>query len=53
VTATVVTDATADVASDAPEVLDVVRDTVDDLGLALHALTGRRTSLDELFELPT
>jgi ABC-2 type transport system ATP-binding protein len=47
--ATVVDDATVDVASDDGVTLDAVRDAVDDLGLALHALTGRRTSLDELF----
>jgi hypothetical protein len=30
-------------------VLDLVRDGADDLGLALQAMTSRRTSLDELF----
>ncbi len=49
IAATVVDDATADVGADDPATLDAVRDAVDDLGLALHALTGRRTSLDELF----
>jgi len=44
-----VDDATVDVRSDAPEALDAIRDAVDDLGLALHAMTGRRHSLDELF----
>jgi len=33
-------------------VLDLVRDGADDLGLALHALTTRRGSLDELFVDP-
>lgn len=47
--ARVVDDATVDVADDRPEALDAVRDAVDDLGLALHALSGRRHSLDELF----
>ena len=49
VAVTVVDEATLDIASDDDAVLDAVRDGVDDLGLALHALTGRRTSLDELF----
>jgi ABC-2 type transport system ATP-binding protein len=53
VTSTAVNDATVDVASEDADTLDVVRDAVDDLGLALHALTGRRTSLDELFEMPS
>ena len=48
---TVVDDATLDVRvdGDGGHVLDLVRDGADDLGLALHALTTRRTSLDELF----
>jgi len=48
---TVVDDATLDVRVDGDEgrVLDLVRDGADDLGLALHALTTRRGSLDELF----
>jgi ABC-2 type transport system ATP-binding protein len=49
ITAVAIDDATADVASDVPEALDAIRDTADDLGLALHAMTGRRHSLDELF----
>jgi ABC-2 type transport system ATP-binding protein len=51
VAATVVDDATLDVRVDGDEVrvLDLVRDGADDLGLALYALTSRRTSLDELF----
>ncbi len=51
VAVTVVDDATLDVRVDGDEgdVLDLVRDGADDLGLALHALTTRRTSLDELF----
>ncbi|HEU4355283.1 MAG TPA: ABC transporter ATP-binding protein [Actinomycetota bacterium] len=51
VAVTVVDDATLDVRIDGDEgrVLDLVRDGADDLGLALHALTTRRTSLDELF----
>ncbi|HEX5950085.1 MAG TPA: ABC transporter ATP-binding protein [Actinomycetota bacterium] len=51
VAATVVDDATLDVRVDGDEgrVLDLVRDRADDLGLALYALTTRRTSLDELF----
>jgi ABC-2 type transport system ATP-binding protein len=52
ITAVVVSEATVDVTTDDPAALDVVRDVVDDLGLALHSLTGRRTSLDELFEMP-
>jgi ABC-2 type transport system ATP-binding protein len=42
-------DATVEVGSDTPEVLDLVRDAVDDLGLSLHALGSSRHSLDELF----
>jgi ABC-2 type transport system ATP-binding protein len=51
VDATVVDDATLDVRVDGDDgrVLDLVRDAADDLGLALYALTTRRTSLDELF----
>ncbi len=49
IASTAVDDATVDVGTDQPEVLDAVRDAVDDLGLALHALTSRRHSLDELF----
>jgi ABC-2 type transport system ATP-binding protein len=47
-----VDDVTLDVqveGDDDGRVLDLVRDGVDDLGLALHAMTTRRTSLDELF----
>jgi len=47
--ATVVDDVTVDVASDAAAALDAIRDSVDDLGLALHAMTSRRHSIDELF----
>ncbi len=42
-------DAVLDVVVASDDVLDAVRDAVDDLGLALHALSSRRTSLDELF----
>jgi len=51
VAVTVVDDATLDVRvdGDGGHVLDLVRDGADDLGLALHAMTTRRTSLDELF----
>jgi len=51
VAVTVVDDATLDVRvdGDGDQVLDLVRDGADDLGLALHAMTTRRTSLDELF----
>jgi len=51
VAVTVVDDATLDVRvdGDGGDVLDLVRDGADDLGLALHAMTTRRTSLDELF----
>ncbi len=51
VAVTVVDDATLDVRvdGDGGRVLDLIRDGADDLGLALHALTTRRTSLDELF----
>jgi hypothetical protein len=31
------------------EVLDLVRDVVAELGLPLHALSTRHTSLDEVF----
>lgn len=47
--ATAVDDITVDVSSDAPAALDAIRDSVDDLGLALHAMTSRRRSIDELF----
>jgi ABC-2 type transport system ATP-binding protein len=49
---TLLDDATLDVRveGDDGRVLDLVRDGADDLGLALHAMTTRRTSLDELFE---
>jgi ABC-2 type transport system ATP-binding protein len=40
---------TVEVAADDPATLDAVRDAVDDLGLALYELSGRRHSLDELF----
>ena len=51
VTVTVLDDATLDVPveGEGDEVLDLLRDGADDLGLALHAMTTRRTSLDELF----
>jgi ABC-2 type transport system ATP-binding protein len=51
VTVSVIDDATLDVkvAGDDDAALDLVRDGADDLGLALHAMTTRRTSLDELF----
>jgi ABC-2 type transport system ATP-binding protein len=50
VAATVVDDeTTVDVAADDPVTLDAIRDEIDELGLALHSLSGRRTSLDELF----
>jgi ABC-2 type transport system ATP-binding protein len=51
VTVSVVDDATLDVRidGDGGDVLDAVRDGADDLGLALHAMTTRRTSLEELF----
>ena len=49
IAATALDEATVDVGSDDLATLDAVRDAVDDLGLALHALTGRRHSLDELF----
>ncbi len=50
----VVDDATLDVRidGDGGHVLDLVRDGADELGLALHAMTTRRTSLDELFVEP-
>jgi ABC-2 type transport system ATP-binding protein len=49
---TLIDDATLDVRVDGEDgrALDLVRDGADDLGLALHAMTTRRTSLDELFE---
>jgi ABC-2 type transport system ATP-binding protein len=51
VAVTVVDDSALDVRveGDGGHVLDLIRDGADDLGLALHALTTRRTSLDELF----
>jgi ABC-2 type transport system ATP-binding protein len=51
VAVTVVDDSTLDVRvdGDGGHVRDLVRDGADDLGLALHAMTARRTSLDELF----
>jgi ABC-2 type transport system ATP-binding protein len=49
ITSELVDETTVEVASDDTASLDAVRDAVDDLGLALHALTSRRTSLDELF----
>jgi ABC-2 type transport system ATP-binding protein len=51
VAVTLVNDATLDVRVDGDDgrVFDLVRDGADDLGLALHAMTTRRTSLDELF----
>ena len=58
VTVNVLDDATLDVRVDVDgdgegeRVLDLVRDGADDLGLALHAMTTRRTSLDELFSEP-
>jgi ABC-2 type transport system ATP-binding protein len=42
-------DVMLEVTGDGAAVLDAVRDAVADLGLGLHALTPRRTSLDELF----
>jgi ABC-2 type transport system ATP-binding protein len=45
----VIDEATIDVGDDTPATLDAIRDAVDDLGLSLHALSGRRHSLDELF----
>jgi ABC-2 type transport system ATP-binding protein len=52
VSVTLVDDATLDVRVDGDDggAFDLVRDGADDLGLALHAMTTRRTSLDELFE---
>jgi ABC-2 type transport system ATP-binding protein len=51
VSVTLVDDATLDVRvdGDGGGVRDLIRDGADDLGLALHAMTTRRTSLDELF----
>lgn len=45
-------DTVVDVAVDDPATLELVRDAVDDLGLALYAMSGRRHSLDELFLEP-
>jgi len=49
IAATADDDARLDVGADDQVTRDAVRDAVDDLGLALHTLTGGRTSLDELF----
>jgi ABC-2 type transport system ATP-binding protein len=49
IAATAASASSVDVSVDDQAALDVIRDTVDDLGLALLALTGRRHSLDELF----
>jgi ABC-2 type transport system ATP-binding protein len=49
VTARAATQTSVDVSVDDQATPDTVRDAVDDLGLALLALTGRRHSLDELF----
>jgi ABC-2 type transport system ATP-binding protein len=49
VLATADDDVTLDVAADDDATLDAIRDAVDDLGLELHSLTGRRTTLDDLF----
>jgi ABC-2 type transport system ATP-binding protein len=52
VAVTLIDDATLDVRADGDDdgrALDLVRDGADDLGLALQAMTTRRTSLDELF----
>ena len=49
VTSRAATQTSVDVSVDDQATLDTVRDAVDDLGLALLALTGRRHSLDELF----
>jgi len=52
VTVNLVDDATLDAqveGDDDGRVLDLVRDGADNLGLALQAMTTRRTSLDELF----
>jgi ABC-2 type transport system ATP-binding protein len=48
-TATAIDEGTVEVATDDPATFDAIRDAVDDLGLALFSLTGRRHSLDELF----
>jgi len=48
-TATALDEVTVELAADDAAALDAVRDAVADLGLGLHALTARRTSLDELF----
>jgi ABC-2 type transport system ATP-binding protein len=48
-TARLVDEVTVEVADDRPPALDAIRDAIDDLGLGVHALTGRRHSLDELF----
>ncbi len=51
-TATMLEDGSLEIAADgrnSDEVLDVVRDTVADLHLPLHALSTRHASLDEVF----
>jgi ABC-2 type transport system ATP-binding protein len=52
VAATAADDTTVEVGADDAATLDAVRDAVDDLGLALHALVGGHHSLDELFLAP-
>jgi ABC-2 type transport system ATP-binding protein len=47
--ATAIDEGTVEVATDDPATFDAIRDAVDDLGLALFSLSGRRHSLDELF----
>jgi ABC-2 type transport system ATP-binding protein len=49
IAATAVDAATVEVGADDPNTIDHVLYNVDQLGLALHALTSRRHSLDELF----
>jgi ABC-2 type transport system ATP-binding protein len=49
IAATAVDPATVDVGADDRNTIDHVLHNVDELGLALHALTSRRHSLDELF----
>jgi ABC-2 type transport system ATP-binding protein len=49
IAATAVDAVTVEVGSDDPNTIDHVLYAVDQLGLALHALTSRRHSLDELF----
>ena len=43
------TDGLVDVAVDGDEQLDLLRDVIADLGLPLHRLSTRLTSLDEVF----